>query len=1063
MSFTIKFKDLLNLAIGTPDRGVVNFNALHMLLHSIIEHLNLEEQMKVVPGNEKDYLPPSPFQVTSGEKPGEKAGEDSEESEEDILYHTPSDRIINTLDQRLSLVESQMAFLEALPSTEQLLESSQPFKKPAQDMWQMLKLRKKVEGNEEGMTKAMETLQELLTTMYSLQSDTDGFRMEMEQLKEKVDKISLDEGDKYAQELKDQQEQMKNLQLAMEDIKNKLHSFPDGSDIMQWTTLHDAMYSQADTKETSERAEAKTSEVTPEVTSEVTPEVTSEVTPEETLKTPKAPKTPKTRMPPVKTARQRKDTLSSPLGKALVSMGIKVGPDTLPSMGIAIDPGILNAMGVTTDPETLAAMGITPVPGAGLATTGQPGTTAASSTGQSSIGPSSTGPSSTAGPPLGISPDLSWNASSFLDTLGITPDEATLDELGINTNRDILTTLGSTVDPATLVALAILTGKGLPASLRLPAPFPSLPQVQGTTTKSKTSVVPESSTSPDTTAGEGTSASVSSPHPPAKVSSQLTQDTSPAKSLKQLLIGHPLSAEGKRLTAKKSVGSLINLSIEYDSLKEQLAKLEEKVQQQANSIANLQFLSSVGLTPRLETEMSTLQDKINILQESGQKTKTYEQHLEKVQEHCNLLEKVTETLQDKMEDIKGLKIVVKQLEMRKVDKTRMEEQMKEKADKSALAFKASRADLEFATIQLNDMMHNMLQKMSVHEHDWQKVLEKLFFDVDSKLGHMDLDPVKRQMEYIWKFVKKNLSEGPRFDADSAAGFKKQLFDRVKCISCDRPVEMMTSPHMISIHKTNTCPRARPLSANSYEYLQRLKLSDMTNRIIPCNNYVAKGYKPIFGLRKRGATIMRWRRLCSGIREQQRMQQQQPTQEMTDLPEQGTDGQSYWDNNSSLRRVMKIPNLTTLYPYGDPSVFPPENSEVNILGVNGVMYKGRMDSHGAPRAVMTEKDLAGLKTPKPPSSRSGYERVRSSISSSIYPTLRPRTSMTAHVLQQFALQPMLTSGTLQHSISSMANTSSTSNRPVSRPTASGSPFIAKPGSALPSNSFHATSPKEGNKM
>ncbi|XP_027694807.1 uncharacterized protein C16orf96 homolog isoform X2 [Vombatus ursinus] len=1058
MSFTIKFKDLLNLAIGTPDPGVVvNFNALHILLHSIMEHLNLEEQTQVLPGSEKDYLPCSPFQVTSGKKPGKK----SEESEEDILYHTPFDRIINTFGQRLSVVESQMAFLEALPSTEQLLESSLPFKKPAQDMWQMLKLQKKVEGNEEGMTKAMQTLQELLTTIYTLQSDTDYFRMEMEQLKEKVDKISLDEVNKHSEELKDQQDQLKHLQLDMEDIKNKLCSFPDGSDIMQWTTLHDAMYSQADTKETSEKAEAKTSEVTPQVTSE------------EASKTLKTPKTPSTRIPPVKTAQPRSDTMPSPFDKALVAMGITTDAETLASVGIAIDPGILTAMGITTDPHILATMGITPVPGAGLGTAGEPGTTAASTTGRSFIGPSSTGHSSSAGPPsstgpsstaglsLGISPDLSWNASSFLAALGIIPNETTLDELGIDTNADSLTALGSTVDPATLVALAVLTGKGLPTQLHSPVPVPTLLEVLGTTTESKTRVVPENSTSLDTTAGKGTPVAVSSPHSPVKSSSQVSEGiVSSTKSLKQLLTGQPLSAEGKRLTTKRSMGRLINLPTEYDSLKEQFAKLEDKVQQQANCLANLQFLNSLGLTPQLDSEMSRLRDKINTLQESGQKNKAYEQHLEKVQEHCNLLEKVTETLQDKMEDIKGLKIVVKQLEMRKVDKTRMEEQMKEKADKSALAFKASRADLEFATVQLHDMMHDMLQKISVHEQDWQKVLEKLFLDVDSKLGHMDLDPVKKQMEHIWKFVKKHLSEGPRFDADSAAGFKKQLFERVKCISCDRPVEMMTSPQLISIQKENLYPYARPVSANSYEYLQRLKLSGVTNRIIPCNNYPMKGYKPIFGLKKQGATIMQWRRLCSKIREQQRTQHPQPTQEQANMPR---DGQSYWDNSSSLRRIMKIPNLTTLYPYGDPSVFP-ENSEVNILGVDGVMYKGRMASRGAPHSVITEKDLAGLKSPRAPSSRSACEHIRSSVSGAMYPASRPRTSMTAHVLQQFTSQPMLTSGTLQHSPSSAANMSSTKNRPVCRPATSSGPFAAKPSSAsLPINGFNPISPEEGTSM
>ncbi|XP_044289348.1 uncharacterized protein C16orf96 homolog [Varanus komodoensis] len=108
--------------------------------------------------------------------------------------------------------------------------------------------------------------------------------------------------------------------------------------------------------------------------------------------------------------------------------------------------------------------------------------------------------------------------------------------------------------------------------------------------------------------------------------------------------------------------------------------------------------------------------------------------------------------------------------------------------------------------------------MCLQDKDWQKALEKLFTDMDCKLDRMALDPLSKQLEDVWQFIKKFLSEGPRFDADSAAGFKRQLFERVKCISCDRPVTMMTGPHMITIRKP--AQRPRPASANGYEYLTR---------------------------------------------------------------------------------------------------------------------------------------------------------------------------------------------------------------------------------------------------
>lgn len=39
----ISLLDLLNLSIGTPQTGAVNFNALHVLLHAVLRHLDLQE------------------------------------------------------------------------------------------------------------------------------------------------------------------------------------------------------------------------------------------------------------------------------------------------------------------------------------------------------------------------------------------------------------------------------------------------------------------------------------------------------------------------------------------------------------------------------------------------------------------------------------------------------------------------------------------------------------------------------------------------------------------------------------------------------------------------------------------------------------------------------------------------------------------------------------------------------------------------------------------------------------------------------------------------------------
>lgn len=41
-----------------------------------------------------------------------------------------------------------------------------------------------------------------------------------------------------------------------------------------------------------------------------------------------------------------------------------------------------------------------------------------------------------------------------------------------------------------------------------------------------------------------------------------------------------------------------------------------------------------------------------------------------------------------------------------------------------------------------------------------------------QLAHSDLDDVKKDVDEVWKVVRKLLIEGLRFDPDSAAGFRK---------------------------------------------------------------------------------------------------------------------------------------------------------------------------------------------------------------------------------------------------------------------------------------------------
>lgn len=128
------YTELVNIAI--PQCGVVNFKALHLVLQGILDHIQISELKKVLSG-EEDFLQTSQVMLVPREGDAQP-------------IVSPMKRLNNIFDQvvdRLNQLESQM------PSTSQLLEASHGTNRPAENMWNMIKLQKKVESHEEAIAK----------------------------------------------------------------------------------------------------------------------------------------------------------------------------------------------------------------------------------------------------------------------------------------------------------------------------------------------------------------------------------------------------------------------------------------------------------------------------------------------------------------------------------------------------------------------------------------------------------------------------------------------------------------------------------------------------------------------------------------------------------------------------------------------------------------------------------------------------------------------------------------------------------------------------------------------
>ncbi|KAF7249098.1 Glutamine-rich protein 2, partial [Varanus komodoensis] len=107
-----------------------------------------------------------------------------------------------------------------------------------------------------------------------------------------------------------------------------------------------------------------------------------------------------------------------------------------------------------------------------------------------------------------------------------------------------------------------------------------------------------------------------------------------------------------------------------------------------------------------------------------------------VQDECEKLNSTTGSLiedhRQKQKEISMLFKSLEKLENQKADKDHIVMEIDVKADKTALAAKVSRSQFDATTEQLHKMMQELLNKMAGQEQDWQKVLDKLLIEMDSK-------------------------------------------------------------------------------------------------------------------------------------------------------------------------------------------------------------------------------------------------------------------------------------------------------------------------------------------
>ncbi|KAM9119039.1 glutamine-rich protein 2 [Pangshura tecta] len=392
-----------------------------------------------------------------------------------------------------------------------------------------------------------------------------------------------------------------------------------------------------------------------------------------------------------------------------------------------------------------------------------------------------------------------------------------------------------------------------------------------------------------------------------------------------------------------------------------------------------------------------------------------------VQGDCENLNATTGNLiedhRQKQKDIALLFQSLEKLEKEKADKEHLETEIDVKADKIALAGKVSLTQFDATTEQLNKMVQDLVNKMSGQEQDWQKVLDKILVEMDSKLNRLELDPFRQQLEERWKAIRKQLKErSPQYEADDAAGIRKRLMAHFHCISCDRPLEMVVpGPTIMTVPSVPGLPSHRSIRPYTvYELEQvRQQTRSLKSGLRPYPRLDALQLEKSAGLGKlhsiHSKMLMDIEKVqihfggsakasSQMIREIMQSQCLSPghyikRDKMAEMAEYGylsvprRCGGSHTLTYPYRRytRLQQIAQCMPVHPEETAMLTVMKHEEVDILGLDGHIYKGRMDTR-LPSISVKDGPLKS----KPKMSRSSSQRQATLMDAASIPA-RPHSA------------------------------------------------------------------------
>ena len=194
----LNLKRLVDLALNSsPKVGIVNFNVLKTFLLELLKALNLQNyepkfgddlEAKSLVENAIEFEKNSDT-VLDAKIDSSKSGEDGANGANKSLVPKQNISFLTTdlkpislerfhnLEDKYARMEQQLAALNSLPSNQHIIDKAKELKSsgakagPILEVWQYTQMSKRLESNEEGITKLTSLLQDLIGDMGDLKND----------------------------------------------------------------------------------------------------------------------------------------------------------------------------------------------------------------------------------------------------------------------------------------------------------------------------------------------------------------------------------------------------------------------------------------------------------------------------------------------------------------------------------------------------------------------------------------------------------------------------------------------------------------------------------------------------------------------------------------------------------------------------------------------------------------------------------------------------------------------------------------------------------------------------